>query len=124
MPAMALPAVGLKKDGGAGGPQAGPPPQAAARDERTMADVRYFVGRITPAFMSYAPDADRLAALSDRLAVACGGGAQDELPHRAGAAPAGRPGTEPVHFPGGRTGLNTHPADFGALLLKTLRAPL
>ncbi|MCD0486428.1 alpha/beta hydrolase [Streptacidiphilus sp. ASG 303] len=124
MPAMALPAAGLKKDGGAGGPQAGPPPQAAARDERTMADMRYFVGRVTPAFMSYAPDTDRLAALSDRLVVACGGDSQGGLPHRAGAAPAGRLGTEFVHFPGGHTGLNTHAADFGALLLKTLRAPL
>lgn len=55
-----------------------------------MADLPYFVGRIVPAFMSYAPDADRLAALSDRLVLACGNDSRGELPYCPAALPAER----------------------------------
>ncbi|TDE41698.1 alpha/beta hydrolase [Nonomuraea mesophila] len=127
MPAMAVFAAGLRKDGAEGAAPAPPaqtqlPPQAAARAEQTMAGLPYFVGRIVPAFMSYAPDVDRLAALSDRLVLACGQDSRGELPYRPAAYLAGRFGAELVHFPGGHIGLTTHPAEFGELLLKTLRA--
>lgn len=47
------------------------PPYAAAWAEPTTANLPYFVGRIVPGFMSYAPDIHRLEALSDRLVLAC-----------------------------------------------------
>ncbi|MFE2283441.1 alpha/beta fold hydrolase [Streptomyces sp. NPDC059443] len=129
MPAMAVFAAGLKKAGETGdtgdsdGPKAGVrlPPQAAARAEQTMADLPYFVGRIVPAFMSYTPDIRRLEAVSDRLVLACGQDSRGELPYRPAEFLAGRLGTELLHFPGGHTGLTTHPAEFGELLRKVFR---
>ncbi|MFC9913583.1 alpha/beta fold hydrolase [Streptomyces sp. NPDC059862] len=124
MPAMAMFAAGLKKDGDTTEPKAEIklPPQAAARAEQTMANLPYFVGRIVPSFMSYAPDVHRLEALSGRLVLACGQDSRGELPYRPAAFLAERLGTELQHFPGGHTGLTTHPAEFGELLRKTFRA--
>ncbi|MGY3678263.1 alpha/beta fold hydrolase [Streptomyces sp. TE33382] len=124
MPAMAVFAAGLKKGGDTSGPKAEIelPPQAAARVERTMANLPYFVGRIVPSFMSYAPDMNRLAALSDRLVLACGQDSRGELPYRPAAFLAERLSIELRHFPGGHTGLTTHAAEFGELLRKALRA--
>ncbi|GAA2908891.1 hypothetical protein GCM10010517_75340 [Streptosporangium fragile] len=98
------------------------PPQAAARAERTMANMPYFLGRIVPSFMAYAPDLDRLAALSDRLVLAGGAESRGELPYRPAAFLAERLGMELIHFPGGHTGLSTHPAEFAELLRKVLSA--
>ncbi|NUW04680.1 alpha/beta fold hydrolase [Streptomyces sp. CAI 127] len=129
MPAMAVFAAGLKKDGDTkdgdtAEPEAGPalPPRAAARAEQTMADLPYFVGRIVPGFMSYAPDIRRLEGLSDRLVIAGGQDSRGELPYRSAAFLAERLGTELQHFPGGHVGLTTHPAEFGELLRKTFRS--
>ncbi|AZM51296.1 alpha/beta hydrolase [Streptomyces sp. WAC 01529] len=132
MPAMSVFAAGLKAgesttDGTTGDASTGPeaqlrlPPQAAARAERTMADLPYFVGRIVPRFMSYAPDLPRLEALSDRLVLACGQDSRGELTYRPAAFLAERLGTELLHFPGGHTGLTTHPAEFADALRKALR---
>ncbi|WP_079198426.1 alpha/beta hydrolase [Streptomyces sp. CB03911] len=123
MPAMAVFAAGLRKDGDTAVPQAevALPPQAAPRAERTMAGLPFFVGRIVPAFMSYAPDVHRLEALSDRLLLACGEDSRGELPYRPAALLAERFGTELLHFPGGHTGLTTCPAEFADLLRETLR---
>ncbi|MGW1101939.1 alpha/beta fold hydrolase [Streptomyces sp. NPDC002540] len=124
-PAMAVFAEGLKKEDDPTEPKAEIklPPQAAARAERTMADLPYFVERIVPGFMSYAPDIHRLQTLSDRLVLACGQDSRGELPHRAAAFLAQRLGTELQYFPGGHIGLTTHPAQFGELLRKAfLRA--
>ncbi|WP_433211788.1 alpha/beta fold hydrolase [Microtetraspora malaysiensis] len=98
------------------------PPRAAARAERTMADMPYFIGRIVPSFMAYAPDVDRLKALSDRLVLAGGADSDGELPYRSAAFLAELFGTELIRFPGGHTGLGTHPAEFGELLRKVLSA--
>lgn len=123
MPAAAVFAAGMRRPG------ADPvdakaatelPPQAAARVERTMGDMPYFLGRIVPSFMAYTPDVDRLEALSDRLVLAAGADSKGELPYRPAAFLAERFGTELVHFPGGHTGLSTHPAEFGELLRKVL----
>ncbi|REK91800.1 alpha/beta hydrolase [Streptomyces inhibens] len=124
MPAMAVFAAGLKKDGDTTEPEAELklPPQAAARAERTMANLPYFVGRIVPSFMSYAPDIHRLEALSDRLVLACGHDSRGELPYRPAALLAERLGTELLHFPGGHTGLTMHPVEFGELLRKAFLA--
>jgi len=124
MPAMAVFAAGLKKDGDTTEPKAEIklPPQAAARAEQTMANLPYFVGRIVPSFMAYAPDIHRLEALSDRLVLACGQDSRGELPYRPAALLTERLGTELLHFPGGHTGLTTHHAEFGELLRKALRA--
>lgn len=124
MPAMAVFAAGMKKGGDTAGPKAELrlPPQAAARAERTMANLPYFVERIVPSFMSYAPDIHRLEALSDRLVLACGQDSRGELPYRPAALLAERLGTELLHFPGGHTGLTTHPTEFGELLRKAFRA--
>ncbi|MGK5628217.1 alpha/beta fold hydrolase [Streptomyces sp. URMC 123] len=125
MPAMAEFAAGLAKEGAAAAApkaQVTLPPQAAARAERTMANLPYFLGRVVPGFMSRTPDIPRLRALSDRLVIACGQDSRGELPYRAAAALAERLGTEVRHFPGGHTGLTTHPAEFAELLRKALRA--
>ncbi|WP_328787296.1 MULTISPECIES: alpha/beta fold hydrolase [unclassified Streptomyces] len=124
MPAMAVFAAGLRKDGDTAGPGAEVrlPPRAAARAEQTMADLPYFVGRIVPGFMSYVPDIDRLETLADRLTLACGQDSRGELPYRPAAFLAERFGTELLRFPGGHTGLTTHPAGFGELLRKAFRA--
>ncbi|MFJ3876965.1 alpha/beta fold hydrolase [Streptomyces sp. NPDC090077] len=124
MPAMAVFAAGLKKPGDTTEPKAATalPPQAAARAEQTMTNLPYFVGRILPGFMSYAPDVHRLEALSDRLVLACGEDSRGELPYRPAAFLADHLGTELRHFPGGHTGLTTHPAEFGALLREAFRS--
>ncbi len=124
MPAMAAFAAGLKKDRDSTEPKAEIklPPQATARAEQTMANLPYFVGRIVPSFMSYTPDIHRLEALSDRLVLACGQDSRGELPYRPAAFLAERLGTQLQHFPGGHIGLTTHPAQFGELLRKALRA--
>ncbi|MET9801911.1 alpha/beta hydrolase [Streptomyces sp. NPDC006368] len=124
MPAMTEFAAGLKKDGDTTEPKAGLtlPPQAAARAERTMANLPYFLGRIVPNFMAYTPDTHRLEALSDQLVLVGGRDSRGELPYRSAAFLAEHLGTELQHFPGGHTGLTTHPAEFGELLRKALRA--
>ncbi|MFE3040082.1 alpha/beta fold hydrolase [Kitasatospora indigofera] len=124
MPAMAVFAAGLRRAGDTAGPPAGVtlPPQAAARAERTMAGLPFFVGRIVPAFMSYVPDLHRLEALSGRLLLAAGEDSRGELPYRPAALLAERFGTGLLHFPGGHTGLTTRPAEFAELLRRTLRA--
>lgn len=132
MPAMAAFAAGLKKDEGAGAgaglKRTAPrkeievPPQAATRVEQMMTNLPHFVGRIVPGFMSYAPDVQRLGVLSDRLVLAGGQDSRGELSYRAAALLAERLGTELLHFPGGHTGLTTHPAESGALLRTTFRA--
>ncbi|NJP29873.1 alpha/beta hydrolase [Microbispora sp. SCL1-1] len=132
MPAAAVFAAGLRRPG-AEPVQAGAatepadagaatelPPQAAARAQRTMADMPYFLGRIVPSFMAYRPDVDRLEALSDRLVLAAGADSRGELPYRPAAFLAERFGLDLVHFPGGHTGLSTHPAEFGELLRTVL----
>ncbi|MFF4444492.1 alpha/beta fold hydrolase [Streptomyces sp. NPDC001502] len=123
MPAMAMFAAGLKKDGATTEPKAEIelPPQAAARAEQTMANLPYFVGRIVPGFMSYTPDIHRLEALSDRLVLACGQDSRGELPYRPAAFLAERLGIELLHLPGGHTGMTTHPAEFGDFIRKALR---
>ncbi|MEU6017680.1 alpha/beta fold hydrolase [Streptomyces sp. NPDC047515] len=124
VPAMAAFAEGLKKAGDTTEPKADIklPPLAAARAERTMANLPYFVERIVPSFMSYAPDIHRLQALSDQLVLACGQDSRGELPYRTAAFLAERLGAELQHFPGGHIGLTTHPVQFGELLRKVFRA--
>lgn len=121
-PAMAVFAAGLKKADDSTGPkpEIKLPPRAAARVERTMADMPFFVGRVVPEFMSYAPDMERFAAVSDRFVPACGEDSRGELPYRPAAFLAERFGTELVHFPGGHVGLTTHPAEFAEHLRKVL----
>ena len=121
-PAMTVFAAGLRKD--ATEPEAEPqlPPQAAARVKQTMANLPYFVERVVPSFMAYEPDMRRLEALSDRLVLACGQDARGELPYRSVAFLAERLGTELQHFPGGHTGLTTHPSEFGEHLRRALRS--
>ncbi|MGW7072309.1 alpha/beta fold hydrolase [Streptomyces sp. NPDC054855] len=123
MPAMNVFAAGLRKDGDTVEPKARIelPPQAAARAEQTMANLPYFVSRIVPGFMSYTPDLHRLEELSDQLVLAAGQNSRGELAYRPAALLAERFGTELLHFPGGHTGLTTHPASFGELLLKAFR---
>ncbi|MFE7399016.1 alpha/beta fold hydrolase [Streptomyces sp. NPDC057557] len=123
MPAMAVFAAGLRKDGDTTEPKAEIelPPQAAARAEQTMANLPYFVGRIVPSFMSYTPDMNRLGALSDQLVLAGGQDSRGELAYCPAALLAERLGMELLHFPGGHIGLTTHPAQFGELLRKALR---
>ncbi|MFE2140803.1 alpha/beta fold hydrolase [Streptomyces sp. NPDC059456] len=141
MPAMAEFAAGLKAEDGEDTPAAAPaptaattpadtpapragvelPPGAAARAERTMANLPYFVERIVPAFMGHAPDVDRLAAVSDRLVLAGGRDSRGELPYRPAAFLAERLGLDLVHFPGGHTGLTTHPGEFAVTLREALR---
>jgi pimeloyl-ACP methyl ester carboxylesterase len=123
MPAMAVFAAGLKKDGDTTEPKAETklPPQAAGRAEQTMANLPYFVGRIVPSFMSYVPDMHRLEAVTHQLVLAAGQDSRGELPYRPAEFLADRLGTELLHFPGGHTGLTTHPGEFGELLHKALR---
>ncbi|MFG2287135.1 alpha/beta fold hydrolase [Streptomyces sp. NPDC048595] len=120
MPAMAEFAAGLVEGGAAAVPKAATklPPQAAARAERTMANLPYFVERIVPSFMPYAADLHRLEARVDRLVLAGGRDSHGELPYRAAAFLAERIGAEFLHFPGGHTGLTTHPDEFGEALRK------
>ncbi|QES44628.1 alpha/beta hydrolase [Streptomyces venezuelae] len=124
MPAMAVFAAGLRGDGAPAepAPAAELPPQAAARAEQTLAGLPYFIGRIVPSFMAYAPDVARLDALSDRLVLACGEDSRGELPYRPAAFLAERLGTELRHFPGGHIGLTTHPTEFAEHLRKALHA--
>ncbi|MFF1542633.1 alpha/beta fold hydrolase [Streptomyces sp. NPDC058291] len=123
VPAMTVFAAGLNEGGDSTAAEAEIelPPQAAARAERTMGDLPYFVGRIVPGFMSYTPDVNRLASLADRLVLAGGQDSRGELTYRPAALLAERLGVPLLHFPGGHIGLTTHAAEFGELLRKALR---
>ncbi|MGW1774812.1 alpha/beta fold hydrolase [Streptomyces sp. NPDC002104] len=131
MPALGMFAAGLKgegEDGDAPASEPAPAPapaplpaHAAARAARTMADLPYFLGRIVPSFMAYAPDLGRLEAVADRLVLAGGRDSRGELPYRPAAYLAERLGVELLHFPGGHTGLTTHPAEFGGALRQAFR---
>jgi hypothetical protein len=123
MPAMTVFAAGLRGDDeSAPKPEIELPPRAAARAAQTMANLLYFVARIVPCFMSYAPDLHRLKALSDRLTLAGGQDSRGELPYRATAGLAGHLGTDLLHFPGSHIGLTTHPTEFAESLRKVLHA--
>ncbi|WPO76511.1 MULTISPECIES: alpha/beta hydrolase [unclassified Streptomyces] len=126
VPAMSVFAAGLKEDGEATAAEAELrlPPRAAARAEQTMAGLPYFVGRIVPSFMAYAPDVHRLSSLTDRLALARGRDSAGELPCRAAAFLAGRLGVPLQHFPGGHVGLTTHPVEYGEVLEASFRTPI
>ncbi|MER5492581.1 alpha/beta hydrolase [Streptomyces sp. NPDC002490] len=115
-PAMAVFAAGLAKDGGAPAPKA-----RAGASPRAAADLPYFLGRIVPRFMAYAPDVPALEVLSERLALGAGADSRGELPHRAVTGLADRLGRVPHPFPGGHIGLTTHPVEFGETLRKVLR---
>ncbi|MBH5333717.1 alpha/beta hydrolase [Streptomyces pactum] len=123
MPAMAVFAAGMRKDGDTTESETELPPQAAEQAEQIMRDLPYFLGRIVPSFMSYVPDIHRLKALSDRLVLAGGQDSRGELPYRPAAFLAERLGTGLLHFPGGHIGLTTHPTEFGALLRTAFHAP-
>ncbi|WP_435057403.1 alpha/beta fold hydrolase [Streptomyces sp. bgisy060] len=122
MPAMSVLAAGLEEGGDATAPKVELrlPPHAAARAEQTMANLPYFVRRIVPSFMSYVPDVRRLEEVSNRLVLAGGEDSRGELPRRSAAFLAESLGMELQRFPGGHTGLTTHPVEFGALLRKVL----
>ncbi|WUT01079.1 alpha/beta hydrolase [Streptomyces sp. NBC_00708] len=124
-PAMALFAAGLAKDGGTPGPEPVPapdlPPPALEPTDRRVAGLPYFVGRIVPAFMSYAPDIHRLKSASRRLVLAVGQDSYGELPHRATTALAEHLDAEPRTFPGGHLGPTTHPDAFDGALRSALR---
>ncbi|MGI5171587.1 alpha/beta fold hydrolase [Spirillospora sp. CA-253888] len=124
MRAMQAFTTGLKENDRSTGPkpEVRLPPQAIARIERSMVNMPHFIGRVVPSFMSYTPDIARLETLSDRLVLACGEDSRGELPYRPAASLAERFGMDLVHFPGGHVGLTTHPAEFGELLRKALRA--
>ncbi|MDX3265741.1 alpha/beta hydrolase [Streptomyces sp. MI02-2A] len=123
MPAMTVFAAGLRGDDESPPkPEIELPPRAAARAAQTMANLPYFVARIVPCFMSYAPDLHRLKALSDRLTLAGGQDSRGELPYRATAGLAGHLGTDLLHFPGSHIGLTTHPTEFAESLRKVLHA--
>ncbi|MBN6039916.1 alpha/beta fold hydrolase [Amycolatopsis sp. 195334CR] len=118
MPAMTVFAAGLRKPGDTTPqPQVELPP---ARVEQTMANLPFFVGRIVPSFMTYRPDLDRLRTLSSQLVLAGGQDSRGELPYRPAAQLAETFGTELVHFPGGHTGLTTHPTEFAEHLRLSL----
>ncbi|GHB51239.1 hypothetical protein GCM10010347_21240 [Streptomyces cirratus] len=70
---------------------------------------------------SNAPGTNEPAGLSDRLVPAGGQDSRGELPYRPAALLAERLGTELRHFPGGHTGLTTHPTQFGELPQKAFR---
>jgi len=89
-----------------------------------MAGLPFFVGRIVPSFMSYVPDIHRLEALPGRLPLAGGEESHGELRYRAAAFLAERLGADLRHFPGGHTGLTTHPAEFTELLRDALDASM
>lgn len=95
-------------------------PEAAARVERTMSNMPFFLRRIVPTFMSHTPDLARLAALSDHLTLAAGEDSPGELTYRPAAWLANHLGTDLLHFPGGHVGLTTHPTEFATLLHETL----
>ncbi|MFB8087423.1 alpha/beta fold hydrolase [Streptomyces sp. NPDC055992] len=122
-PAMALFAAGLAKDDGAPGPEPVPdlPPPALEPTDARVAGLPYFLGRVVPAFMSYAPDIHRLKSASDRLVLAVGRDSYGELPHRAATALAEQLGAEPRTFPGGHLGLTTHPDAFDDALRSALQ---
>ncbi|WP_067486370.1 alpha/beta fold hydrolase [Actinomadura hibisca] len=122
MQAMGVFAAGLQGDGPPA-PQVELSPEAAARVQRSMVNMPYFIGRIVPGFMAYVPDVARLEALADRLVLAGGDDSRGQLPYRPAAFLAERLGTELVHFPGGHVGLSTHPDAFGEALRKVLVTP-
>jgi pimeloyl-ACP methyl ester carboxylesterase len=88
-------------------------PSAAATSER------FFAHGLFP-ITFYQPDFTALEAAPTRVVVAGGSTSKGEFAHRTAAALAERLGTLMVNFPGGHGGFASDPADFVAVLRRTL----
>jgi clorobiocin biosynthesis protein CloN7 len=88
-------------------------PSAAATGER------FFAHGLLPIAL-YQPDVAALEAASTRVVVAGGTTSKGEFAHRTAVALAERLGTPLVTFPGGHGGFVSDPAEFVAVLRRTL----
>ncbi len=102
-------------------PQAGTNPDAAEAMTRTMGNMELFAGHLIPVIGNYQPDIEALRASSTRIVVGIGDvSTAEQLPYRAAHALAGELGVEPVMFPGGHGGFDSHAEAFAARLHNVL----
>jgi clorobiocin biosynthesis protein CloN7 len=101
----------------------GPPDDSAPPRTTDPAEVgtsdRFFGHGLLPVAL-YRPDFTALETAPARVVVAGGSTSEGEFAHRTAAALADRLGTRLVAFPGGHGGFASDPAEFVAVLRRTL----
>jgi clorobiocin biosynthesis protein CloN7 len=101
-----------------------PPPSentstGAAGPSAMATGERFFAHGLLPIAL-YRPDFTALEAVSTRVVVAAGRASEGEFAHRTAVALGERLGTSLVAFPGGHGGFASDPAEFVAVLRRTL----
>jgi clorobiocin biosynthesis protein CloN7 len=94
-------------------------PPGAADPSAVATAERFFAHGLLP-IACYRPDFAALDAAPTRVVVAGGSTSEGEFAHRTAAALAERLGTPMVTFPGGHGGFASDPAEFVAVLRRTL----
>jgi len=86
-------------------------------------DNEYFLGYQLLGTVSFRPDLAALKATSTRVVVGAGATSAGQTAHRTAAALAERLGAPLIEFPGDHGGFVGHPAEFAAVLERTLAGP-
>jgi pimeloyl-ACP methyl ester carboxylesterase len=96
-------------------------PEAAEAMARTGGNLDLFAGRLIPVIGNYAPDIAALRRSPTRIVVGVGDeSTPEQMTYQTSYALAGELGGQPVQFPGGHGGFDSHPDGFAARLREVL----
>jgi pimeloyl-ACP methyl ester carboxylesterase len=101
--------------------QGEPTPEAAEAMARTGANLDLFAGRLIPIIGNYPPDIAALRGSPTRIVVGVGDeSTPGQMTYQTSYALAAKLGGQPVEFPGGHGGFDSHPDGFAATLREVL----
>ena len=113
--------AGVGFGNGPGPAQGEPTPEAAEAMARTGANLDLFAGRLIPIIGNYPPDIAALRRSATRIVVGVGDeSTPEQMTYQTSYALAGKLGGQPVEFPGGHGGFDSHPDGFAARLREVL----
>jgi pimeloyl-ACP methyl ester carboxylesterase len=116
-------AVGVGFGAGPGPAPAEQTPEAAEAMARTGSNLDLFAGRLIPIIGNYSPDLEALRRSSTRIVVGVGDeSTPEQMTYQTSHALAEELGGQPVPFPGGHGGFDSHPDGFAAALREVLAA--
>jgi pimeloyl-ACP methyl ester carboxylesterase len=95
-----------------------PTPEMAEAMARMQGNMEFFLGHMWLALGDYAPEISGLRSLP--IVVGVGEASEGQLAHRAALALAEQLGKEPTVFPGGHSGIGSHPEAFAGRLHEVL----
>ena len=118
-PAMGKFAAGAGLDQGPPEAPVDPTPEMAEAMARMQGNMEFFLGHMWLPLGDYAPEISGLRSLP--IVVGVGEASEGQLAHRAALALAEQLGKEPTVFPGGHSGIGSHPEAFAGCLHEVLR---